>query len=524
MVNTSVEFRRPGVFVSETPLPRQVGSVTGTSARPVIIGYADRGPTTPVPLSSWNEFLSLFGTWKGDGGAHDVSVDAVYTYFNNAAAGGSVLTFLRLTKPGAATGTATVLTGDAEHPITLRASSPGAWSASNLTVQTSKVSVASGGAFSSSFSEEFDTFSSSTTNAAQFNVLVQLTDSAGEVIAQERYRNLDMLPTSRNYAPSIINSSSALVQVDTTTLTGSTGIPVDGTYAFTGGADGSGNITADFTPLDSLVVPLTLYLANANNVTTGNTAIAEYATRRGDSFAILDTSEAQTSQALDEQFYSSLGAPITPYAAMYFPWLIIADPLRSSGVLKPVAPGGSVLGVYSRNDAVAGPWRAPGGPLLPLSGVAAPTRRLSEDELSFLNSGAPAINAIRTVSGSGVCIMGVRTMDQSNADQYIPIRRSLSYITANLKNISEYALFQPNGPELWLELQTKIDNWLGLYYQRGALRGAREDQAFYSIIDSSNNTAATVAAGEVHIEVGVAVEFPAEFVIIRLTQTQGALN
>jgi hypothetical protein len=86
--------------------------------------------------------------------------------------------------------------------------------------------------------------------------------------------------------------------------------------------------------------------------------------------------------------------------------------------------------------------------------------------------------------------------------------------------LSEFAIFEVNGPDLWEEISIRLNNFLGLYFQQGALRGAREDQAFYVRCDVTNNSAASISAGEVHIEVGIAIEYPAEFVVIKLTHNQ----
>ena len=120
--------------------------------------------------------------------------------------------------------------------------------------------------------------------------------------------------------------------------------------------------------------------------------------------------------------------------------------------------------------------------------------------------------------------MGGRTLDQRSADRYVGVRRSLSFIRSSLKNLMEYALFEANGPDLWADVTARVENFLGLYYQRGALRGAREPEAFYVVCNSTNNTAATVASGELHITVGVAVEYPAEFVLIDLVQHQESVR
>jgi phage tail sheath protein FI len=53
------------------------------------------------------------------------------------------------------------------------------------------------------------------------------------------------------------------------------------------------------------------------------------------------------------------------------------------------------------------------------------------------------------------------------------------------------------------------------------LAGTTPDQAYFVTCDSSNNTAASVANGVVNISVGVAVQTPAEFIVIEIGQYSG---
>jgi phage tail sheath protein FI len=51
--------------------------------------------------------------------------------------------------------------------------------------------------------------------------------------------------------------------------------------------------------------------------------------------------------------------------------------------------------------------------------------------------------------------------------------------------------------------------------------GASPNDAFFVKCDSDNNTALTIANGQVVIEVGVALQRPAEFIVIRISQYDG---
>ena len=48
------------------------------------------------------------------------------------------------------------------------------------------------------------------------------------------------------------------------------------------------------------------------------------------------------------------------FSALYYPWVMQADPLQS-GVVRDFPPCGFVAGIYARTDATRGVWKAPAG-------------------------------------------------------------------------------------------------------------------------------------------------------------------
>jgi phage tail sheath protein FI len=57
----------------------------------------------------------------------------------------------------------------------------------------------------------------------------------------------------------------------------------------------------------------------------------------------------------------------------------------------------------------------------------------------------------------------------------------------------------------------------------GQLAGTIPSQAFFVVCDASNNVPTTVANGEVHLTVGVALQAPAEYIVIQISQYQGGV-
>jgi phage tail sheath protein FI len=115
--------------------------------------------------------------------------------------------------------------------------------------------------------------------------------------------------------------------------------------------------------------------------------------------------------------------------------------------------------------------------------------------------------------------MGGRTLfGGGGANRYVAMRRSLNYIRKQAEMLTEFALFEVNNQNLWSRLNTTLDVFLNEYRNQGGLRGNIASDAYFIKCDRENNTEASIAAGEVNIEIGVALEYPAEFVVITLTQ------
>jgi phage tail sheath protein FI len=145
-------------------------------------------------------------------------------------------------------------------------------------------------------------------------------------------------------------------------------------------------------------------------------------------------------------------------------------------------------------------------------------RKLTGTELDSLNMAN--VNAIRHLPGAGVVIMGGRTLKLSGSDKYVASRRTLIYIRSSLISSTRFAIFEPNDEHLWLVLRSIIERFLLDFWQVGGLRGNSADEAFYVKCDDEMNTPQSIAAGEVKVQIGVALQFPAEFVVFTLSQRE----
>ena len=138
-----------------------------------------------------------------------------------------------------------------------------------------------------------------------------------------------------------------------------------------------------------------------------------------------------------------------------------------------------------------------------------------------MNSNSAAVNAIKFVPGSGIVVMGSRTLLGTYVDKYVPVRRTLIYLRKSLSELSQFAVFEPNDERLWRRIVATLEGFLNNFWRSGGLRGAVPAQAFYVKCDTELNPQQSIDAGLVNIEVGVALQRPAEFVVIKIGQFDG---
>jgi phage tail sheath protein FI len=131
---------------------------------------------------------------------------------------------------------------------------------------------------------------------------------------------------------------------------------------------------------------------------------------------------------------------------------------------------------------------------------------------------------MKAIPGAGVIVNGARTLKKTDITKYVPVRRSLNFIKANVDALTQSAVFEPNGERLWSEISARISNFLSSFWSQGGLKGRSAADAYYIVCDATNNTNSTIEQGEVHIEIGVSLQAPAEFIVINISQFVGGNN
>jgi len=208
---------------------------------------------------------------------------------------------------------------------------------------------------------------------------------------------------------------------------------------------------------------------------------------------------------------------VKDHSAVFWPRVRITG---SDGTLVPIDPAGTLAGVAARTDANRGVWKAFAGMEASLLGVREVEHTMSEAENGILNP--EAVNAIRVFPG-GIVSWGARTLDgydnSGNDDyRYIPVRRLALYIEASLIRGLQFAVFRPNGEQLWAEIRRAAGTFMQNLYRQGAFKGKTVSDSYAVICDSTTTTEADTRLGIVNVVVMFAPLFPAEFVVITLKQ------
>jgi phage tail sheath protein FI len=203
-------------------------------------------------------------------------------------------------------------------------------------------------------------------------------------------------------------------------------------------------------------------------------------------------------------------------AALYYPWLNVANPLapptRAAAIKAP--PSGFIAGIFARSDAQHGVYKAPAN--LPILGAASLETNLTEADATTLNSAG--INTLRIFPNRSLLVWGARTISSDSDFKYVNVRRYFNYLEHSIQQGTQWAVFEPNGEPLWTNIRNTISNFLTNEWRSGALMGTKPDEAWFVKCDRTTMSQNDLDNGRLVVLIGVAPVKPAEFVIIRIGQ------
>jgi phage tail sheath protein FI len=189
--------------------------------------------------------------------------------------------------------------------------------------------------------------------------------------------------------------------------------------------------------------------------------------------------------------------------------------VQGKGIFVP--PGGSVAGVWARNDDTRGVHKAPANEVI--RGAMALELNITKGEHDQLNP--DAINCIRSFPGQGIRIWGARILTSDPEWRYLNVRRLFNFVESSILGGTNWVVFEPNDPKLWDSVTRTVTMFLRRVWRDGALFGQTQAEAFFVKCDAENNPPENRDAGILTVEIGIAPVKPAEFVVFRISQFNG---
>jgi phage tail sheath protein FI len=207
----------------------------------------------------------------------------------------------------------------------------------------------------------------------------------------------------------------------------------------------------------------------------------------------------------------------TKYAAIYYPRIVVYDPLSDSNITVP--PSGNMAGIYARVDDTRGVWKAPANEVIGgIDAIEIKVNKGDQDELNPVN-----INVLRdfTAENRGLRVYGARCVTSLSEWKYINVRRLFIFLERSLDIGTQWAVFEPNDDKLWARLKQSVAAFLTTVWREGGLMGTKAEEAFFVKCDRTTMSQDDIDNGRLIMIVGVAPVYPAEFVIIRIGQWAG---
>ncbi|MCP5073784.1 MAG: phage tail sheath family protein [Rhodobacteraceae bacterium] len=533
-------YKHPGVYIEHVPSNALSIEAASTSVT-VFVGHLKRGARVtdtkgdPIFISSVSQYAQNFGPVGGgaggiwNNGSNSSDVDsfghAVNSFYAN---GGSKAYIVPVSSTAGIASTCTVVVKevvdagqDIKHTIDFAATSVGKW-ADTLLVKLKQ--------------EETGDFT--------LTIGTQTEDSLAEAdpvdkefdTVLETFTGLSLAVDNGQSIEGMINDVSTLLAATIkATANAVAGDPIEAQAATSGGTDTNAPNTANFTKafdrlrdyrdISIIVLPGQDWVSNPNVYEAAITH-AEFMQNR---MVLVDPESPSSTakQLITAKDVKDTGFPTSPYTALYYPYLKVANPYYDAETAAhlpatfDLGPAAMAAGLWGRIDGSRGVWKAPAGLEATVRGALGPTVLIGNDLQDNLNEWG--VNCIRSIIGPSV-VWGGRTLATKSKPQYryIPVRRTQNMIGESLYGALQAVVFEPNDHKLWSALRASVGDFMDGLHRSGAFQGAKASDAYFVNCGlGSTMTQGDIDGGIVRVVVGFAPLKPAEFVVVQIQQKVG---
>lgn len=236
-----------------------------------------------------------------------------------------------------------------------------------------------------------------------------------------------------------------------------------------------------------------------------------------DRMAVLDPPLPEGGRIQAKQWRDSFQ---TPFAACYYPWVRVPDPLANPGALRTIPPCGHIAGVFGRVEKLVGVHKPPANEIL--QGVEDVSMEVDDIIHGLLND--EDVNVIRPTRGRQVRVLGARTTSETDDWRYVNVRRLFIALERSIRVQLQWTVFEPGNPALWARIDRVVRSFLDGLWQRGFLDGDSREAAYTVTCDATTNPPSETDNGRVICEIGALPPWPAEFVVVRIGITEGEVE
>jgi phage tail sheath protein FI len=472
-----------------------------TDSMTAFVGCTIRGPVRPALVTSWDEFVDMFGDPLPPEDSY-LGV-AVRGFFGN---GGREAYIVRVSSRASTTAQVEIPTDEPEQRLVITARDPGRWG-NNLTVRVAEGSR-SGVKLTIGIVDDRDGANS---NDQSYGILAE-------------YDNLSLDSTGPN--PILRRVVSGLCQLSWTDVATASRVLQFGDWTLAGGLDGTLNVD-DYTgnsgnggisELRSLGPQIGLVClpdAQHPSITEAErTAILDrlvHAAELQFCIALIGISDAADVSAL-------IPPTESPAAACFFPAVRIKCEGSAAAVASPV---GHIAGAIARHDLMYG-IRVPGGKI-ELQGLLeegdGPVT-MSLDDSHAESCAGHGINTIREIECERVSVDLSQTTAVDEDLRPLEVVRTLFMIHKALDAGLLWATFEPNNESTWTKIKDRLSDYLTQLWQVGVLSGNTPDEAFLVECDGTTMTEDDIANGRIIPRIHITID-GREFGILDI-QIQGS--
>ncbi len=493
-----------GIFVVENltrglPIPRSRKLVTA------FVGPAPRGPVNlAVTINNIEEFLANFGSPE-----HSSRMEQqLHQYFDNGGEEAVIVRIVssdhrkRIELPGMA------------GPLILEARNPGPY-------EYLRVSV------------DYDNIPND--DECLFNLTVHRLRSSAEpfVDEQEIFRAVSTDPSQQNYIGNLMENAGLVVFADECPahrpfVTSGLAVGEEVSYVYCsneleqlappGDYDliGSENDTTGIFALNQ--VPVIDYLAILPGDPLGDLGpvilfAAERYCKSRNAMLIVDPllSWVDIESVISD---SRLEVLRSPNLLVYFPRL---RTFSSTGSREPASAAGAIAGLLARNDTGAARFGTRGDTDMMIRRRNRASYTLEDYEVEQLER--LGINSLYMAGPGRVELRGLVTSARSTAQvvewNSLKKRRAALYVIDCISHATRWAAFQDNAAEVWKDLNSQIEEFLGGLYQSGVFAGSTAGNSFYIKCDIDTNSRLDGQNRRLSFVVGIALTRPGVYLAFR---------